>query len=210
MSAMASLQIFPPCSAAALPVHTRIHTHVPGSPRRAQVEDFIRSVYRDSYGADVRHFSPALVSLHDAQGDMVAAAGYRAASQEPLFLERYLDAPIQTRLAKAGGAVPRRAQIVEVGHLASRRPGSGKSLILQLAPLLAGQGFQWVVSTLTEELRHLFMRLGIAPLALGMADPELLGDAASGWGSYYDHHPVVLAGQLDLALHALTRRGARA
>ena len=210
MSAMASLQVFPPCRSAVLPERPRIQTHVPGSPMRAQVEDFIHSIYRDRYVADVQHFSPTLVSLHDAQGEIVSAAGYRAASQEPLFLERYLDTPIETRLARADGTVPKRTQIVEVGHLASNKAGSGRSLILQLAPLLAGQGFQWVVSTLTEELRHLFLRLGIAPLALGMADPELLGEAASGWGSYYDHHPVVLAGQLDLALQALNRRGALA
>jgi len=207
MSAMASLQVFPPCNAAAIATRPRIRTHVPASPARAQVEAFIQGIYRDRYGADVRHFSPTLVSLHNEQGDIVSAAGYRAASQEPLFLERYLDAPVQTRLAKLGYAAPQRTQIVEVGHLASNKAGSGKSLILQLAPILAAQGFQWVVSTLTEELRHLFLRLGIAPLALGMADPELLGEAASGWGSYYDHHPVVLAGQLDLALQALNRRG---
>lgn len=207
MSATALLQVSPPRFDAALPARTRIRTHVPGSPGRAQVEDFIHCVYRDRYGADVRHFSPTLVSLHDAQGDILSAAGYRAASQEPLFLERYLNAPVQTRLAGLGYAAPRRAQIVEVGHLASNKAGSGKSLILQLSQILAAEGFQWVVSTLTEELRHLFLRLGITPLALGMADPDLLGDAACGWGSYYEHHPVVLAGQLDLALQALHRRG---
>lgn len=207
MSFMASRQVLPPGKDASLSARPRIRTHLPGSPARAQVEDFIGRIYRDSYGADVRHFSPTLVSLHDAQGEIVSAAGYRAASQEPLFLERYLDTPIQTRLTTAGGAAPERARIVEVGHLASGKVGSGKSLILQLAPLLAAQGFLWVVSTLTEELRQLFLRLGIAPLALGVADPDLLGDEVAAWGSYYDHHPVVLAGQLDLALQTLSRRG---
>jgi hypothetical protein len=63
-----------------------------------------------------------------------------------------------------------------------------------------------VVGTLTEELRHLFVRLGIAPLALGVADPALLGAEAVHWGTYYDHRPLVLAGQLDVALQALSRR----
>jgi hypothetical protein len=65
---------------------------------------------------------------------------------------------------------------------------------------------EWVVSTLTQELQHLFVRLGIAPLALGMADPALLGADAADWGSYYDHRPVVVAGRLDLSLRALARR----
>jgi hypothetical protein len=67
-----------------------------------------------------------------------------------------------------------------------------------------------VVSTLTQELRNLFVRMGVAPLALGVADPAALGDQAVQWGSYYDHRPLVLAGRLDAALHTLARRSAAA
>jgi Thermostable hemolysin len=63
-----------------------------------------------------------------------------------------------------------------------------------------------VVSTLTEELRHLFVRIGVTPLALGLADPARLGDDAADWGRYYEHRPVVLAGHLPLALRILARR----
>jgi hypothetical protein len=174
------------------------------------VERFIAAVYRARHGADVRHFAHTLVSLRDATGELVAAAGYRAADQAPLFLERYLGAPVETRLADTAGLAPARSRIVEVGHLAASRAGEGRRLVLLLGPHLAALGFQWVVSTLTEELRHLFMRLGIAPLALGVADPAVLGAEAVHWGSYYDHRPVVLAGQIDLALKALARRGALA
>jgi hypothetical protein len=41
---------------------------------------------------------------------------------------------------------------------------------------------------------------------LGTADPAVLGDDAVHWGSYYDHRPLVLAGQLDEALRQLRRR----
>ena len=37
-----------------------------------------------------------------------------------------------------------------------------------------------------------------------------LGDEAAHWGSYYDHRPVVLAGQLQPALPLLARRAAGA
>lgn len=185
---------------------TRLHLHDRCAPGRAAVEDFIRDIYRQRYGADVQHFAPMLVSLQDEDGVVVAAAGYRAANIEPLFLERYLDAPIETRLGETSLLVPRRERIVEVGHLAASRAGQGQRLILLLGPHLARQGFEWVVATLTQELRHLFVRMGIAPMALGVADPALLGDAADSWGSYYDHRPVVLAGQLSLALQAQARR----
>ena len=173
----------------------------PDSECRSKVESFIRRVYADSFGADVRCFAPNLVALHDERGLVVAAAGWRDAAIEPLFLERYFDTPVQSLLG-----LPSRAGIVEVGHLAAGRAGEGRRLILQLGPHLAALGTRWVVSTLTEELRLLFVRLGITPLVLGTADPAVLGEDARAWGRYYDHRPVVLAGQVDIALQILRRR----
>lgn len=176
-------------------------------PERAQVESFIREVYARRYGAQVRHFAPALAVLRDATG-IVAAAGYRKAQQSPLFLERYLDAPVEVLLASGHGAAPARHSIVEVGHLAATRAGEGRRLILMLSMHLAQQEFQWVVSTLTHELRLLFLRIGITPLTLGVADPAALGDEAAHWGSYYEHSPLVLAGHLPQAMRRLSLRHA--
>jgi hypothetical protein len=184
----------------------RLRVHGLHDPGRAEVEAFIRGVFREHYGAALTAFAPVLVSLSDDDG-IVAAAGYRRADGGPLFLERYLDAPVDAMLAMHAGAAPSRAGIVEVGHLAAVRAGEGRRLILQLGPHLAAQGFQWVVSTLTEELRQLFLRIGVAPLALGHADPAVLGDDAQAWGRYYEHRPVVLAGHLHQALRRLQQRG---
>ena len=184
-----------PLPRSGLQVHDRDH------PSRPAVEAFIAAVYRARYGAALRAFAPTLVSLRDADGEIVAAAGYRSAADGALFLERYLGAPIDRQLDAP------RAQVVEVGHLAATRAGEGRRLITRLGPHLAALDFRWVVSTLTEELRHLFLRLGIAPQALGVADPALLGDEAAAWGSYYAHRPVVLAGALAPALQVLARRG---
>jgi AcrR family transcriptional regulator len=183
----------------------RLRMHRRGDPGRAEVEAFVADVFARRFGASLRDFAPCLVSLHDGDG-IVAAAGYRRAGDGPLFLEAYLDAPVERLLAPGAGTAPSRPAIVEVGHLAAARAGEGRHLIRLLGAHLATQGFQWVVGTLTEELRHLFVRLGVAPLALGRADPRLLGDAARCWGSYYDHSPVVLAGFLPQALRQLARR----
>ncbi len=183
------------------PTTAQLQLIPPGDRRRAEVEAFIREIYAERFGARLRQFAPLLVARYDEQG-LAAAAGFRPAGGAPLFLERYLDAPVEQLLSPS----PTRSSIVEVGHLAARRAGQGRSLILGLGPLLAQQGFRWVVSTLTEELRHLFLRLGVAPLALGVADPQRLGDDAADWGDYYAHRPVVLAGSLDAALQALARR----
>lgn len=184
----------------------RVVVHPPGDPRRGEVESFIRGVYDRCYGADVREFAPMLASLRSEDGRIMAAAGYRSAAAGPLFLERYFDAPIESVLAAHADAAPARERIVEVGHLSAARAGEGRRLVRLLGPHLAALRFDWAVSTLTTELRHLFLRIGITPLALGRADPAVLGDDLARWGSYYDHSPVVLAGNLPQVVSQLARR----
>lgn len=189
------------------PASPHLAVHPVGDPRRRDVEAFIRRAYAKRYGADVRQFAPVLVSLRDDSG-ILAAAGYRSAAQGPLFLERYFDAPIESLLAAHADAPPARDRIVEVGHLAAGRAGEGRRLIRLLGPHLASLNYEWAVSTLTTELRHLFVRIGITPLALGAASATALGDEVVHWGSYYDHEPVVLAGNLERVVSQLARRRA--
>ncbi|HJS05250.1 MAG TPA: thermostable hemolysin [Variovorax sp.] len=191
-----------------VPASIPFEIHPDGDPRRAQVEEFIRRVYARRFGARVVHFAPVLVSLKDRAGTLVAAAGYRDAAHGPLFLEHYLDAPVERVLARHGNPRLSRADIVEVGHLAAGRAGEGRRLIYLLGPHLASRGFQWVVGTLTQELRQLFARIGVAPLELGHANPTALGPDAKDWGNYYEHAPLVLAGHLPEALRRLGKRTA--
>ncbi|KQT11066.1 thermostable hemolysin [Ramlibacter sp. Leaf400] len=187
---------------------TRMTVHPPGAEGRGEVESFIAGVYRHRFGARVEQFATSLVSLREG-GCIVAAAGYRDAGAEPLFLEHYLALPVEAVLAPHAARAPARTCIVEVGHLASVQAGQGWQLIARLGPHLAGLGYRWVVSTLTQELRRLLLRMGIAPLSLAPADPATLGEAARHWGSYYEHRPVVVAGHLPQALRHLQRRAAR-
>ena len=185
----------------------QLRLHGPQDADRPEVERFIAGIFARRFGARVPAFAPLLVSLRDpGDGTIVAAAGYRDARQGPLFLERYLAAPIESVLARHAAVAPERGVVVEIGHLAASRAGAGRLLMLQLGPHLEQQGFRWVVCTLTQELRRLMLRLGITPLALAKADPTALADGAADWGSYYEHGPVVLAGELRPALRRLARR----
>jgi AcrR family transcriptional regulator len=184
-----------------------LRVHDEGDPRRAAVEALIQDVYGRRYDARVTSFAPTLVALWD--GDRItAAAGYRSAGAGPLFLERYLPQPVDRLLEAHARAMPLRGQIVEVGHLAAARAGEGRRLVLMLGAHLRQRGCEWVVGTLTGELRQLFVRIGIAPLVLGVADPALLGSDAGPWGRYYDHSPLVLAGHLPKALRHIARYAA--
>lgn len=198
--------IFPMPARDAVPVRREappmLRAYLCGDAQRDEVEDLIRRVYAARYGAQVRRFAPVLVGLLDGP-HIVAAAGYRMATQA-LFLERYLDEPVEALLARHAQRPPAREGIVEVGHLAAIRPGAGRQLVQLLGRHLAQRRVQWVVSTLTQELRLLFSRMGLAePVVLGCADPARLGAEAADWGSYYDHHPAVLAGHLPEALRQL-------
>jgi hypothetical protein len=172
--------------------------------QRARVERFIQAVYRRRYGARIAAWAPVLVALESGQ-DILAAAGYRPAS-EPLFLERYLDAPVEECLRAHTRSAPRRERVVEVGHLAAMRAGAGRRLMPLLGRHLAAAGFEWVVSTATRELRHLLRRLGLSPVVLGQADPERLGADAAHWGTYYAHGPLVVAGSIAAGMARLERR----
>jgi hypothetical protein len=187
------------------PVSTVRHTIV-GAPRRAQAEAFIGDIFRRHYGAEVRSFAPNLMLLEDS-GRITAAAGWRCAGEDRLFLETYLDAPIETIVARLAGQPVRREAIVEVGNLAADRAGGSVDVILNLARHLDRLGYEWVAFTATSELISIFSRLGLPPLALSTADPERLGTEAADWGSYYESRPIVVAGRIALALEMLKRHG---
>lgn len=174
------------------------------SPRRGAVESFIQGVFQRHYGATVSSFAPQLLLL-EQNGRMVAATGWRGAGAATLFLERYLDMPIERAMALLADQSVARERIVEVGNLAAEKPGGSLHVILALAAHLDRLGYEWVVFTATQELIGIFTRLGLPLLALCQADPARLGDEAQAWGRYYDTGPIVVAGRIRLALERMGR-----
>jgi hypothetical protein len=174
------------------------HT-VAGSPGRAEAEEYVAQVFRDRYAAQVRQFAPNLL-LVERDGDVSAAVGWRCAADERLFLESYLDLPVERLITRAAGHAVPRESVVEVGHLAAQRRGGSVDAILGLARHLDALGFEWVVFTATSELIRIFSRLSLPLFALAPADPARLGASARDWGSYYDTAPVVVAGRIRFAL----------
>lgn len=175
-----------------------------GSPRRGETEAFIRDVFARHYNADVPSFAPNLMLMEDA-GRIVAATGWRCAGNEPLYLENYLDTPIEVAMARLAGQPVRREQIVEVGNLATARPGASLDVILTLARHLDQLGYKWVVFTATSTLVGIFSRLRLPLLALAHANPSRLGGEAAAWGSYYETEPIVVAGKIRIALECAAR-----
>lgn len=177
------------------PVHA---TH----PSRAQFEEFIAARFGRAYGARVAHFLPHLLGVRDGLGRWQGAAGYGAAEGARLFLEQYLEHPVEQALAEKLGRPLARHGIVEVGNLAAVSAGMARLLIPQLARHLHRLGYRWVVFTATRALRNSFLRLGLRPLPLAPADPARLPDGGASWGAYYEQEPMVMAGKIALGLAA--------
>ena len=104
--------------------------------------------------------------------------------------------PIEQALSERKGGALDRDHIVEVGNLAATSAGSGRALVAAMGRHLHRDGFAWVVFTATRELRNSFGRLGLPLASIARADPARLPDRGESWGRYYDHDPMVVAGDL--------------
>lgn len=167
--------------------------------QRAALEGFIAERFRLVYGARVSHFCAQLLGMRSPEGAWQAAAGYTPAGGKALFLEQYLDAPVETVLAGASGRRVERERIAEVGNLAAET-GMGRALIPALGAHLHELGYRWVVFTATRQLQNAFRRLRLEPLPLAPALPSRLADGGAAWGTYYAHAPRVMGGMIAACL----------
>lgn len=180
-----------------------------GDPERAQLEAFIAAAFLQNHGAQIVHFSDTLVGCRDAEGAWTAALGFSLAGARPLFLEHYLDGPIEAEIGARLGRPVARTEIVEVGNLAALHPGAARALIVGTTSLLHGLGLRVVAFTATTSLLNSFSRLQLRPQVLACADPARLPDGGRQWGSYYDTHPQVMFGDIQYGYSELARLSAR-
>lgn len=179
-------------------------------PARREVEAMISERFAHAYQARVAQFMPRLLALQGEDGVPLAACGLRHADDQPLFLERYLDLPVEAAIGTACKVSVTRGQIIEVGQFAGSGSGAFRNLIVQLTAMLHREGRAWVVFTGTTALRNAFSRLGLKPCELGPAEPARLAEAErADWGSYYAHSPRVLCGNVGEGFLALTARLAK-
>lgn len=168
-----------------------------------QIRLFASKRYEDQHHARIRHFLPTQFLLTQKE-QWLASCGLRHADHEALFLEQYLDAPIEAYLTDLEHPLIERSQIVELGNLAGFG-GSTRLIILALTRLLAQQHTEYVAFTATRAVRASFQRLGIPLTHIAHADAERLGSAANQWGSYYDNQPEVLVGDVQAAWRSINQ-----
>jgi hypothetical protein len=163
---------------------------------RQQLERYVQSCFADVWGANIDDFMPWLMGLRDRDGVLDGVLGLRPVESGPLFLEQYLDEPVEVALARLSGEAVSRDSMVEVGNLASNQSGGARWLITALTAFLHAADREWVVFTGGPVLRNAFTRLGLPLILLGEADPARLQDGEEKWGSYYSQRPMVMAGRV--------------
>jgi hypothetical protein len=174
---------------------------------RLDIEKFISHCFNQTHGAQIGSFMPRLFSLQDNRGDLIAAFGLRPASSSRLFLETYLDQPIEAVLQSALGLTVQRDEIIEVGNLSALYPGAARWLIVAVTAMLHDQGYKWVTFTGTTALRNGFSRLGLRPIEIGTAALDRLPpEERADWGRYYEHAPMVMAGDIAYGYRALLQQ----
>lgn len=159
---------------------------------------FVHKAFARVYGADIKQFMPNFIRIKDHKDNSVAIMGFRDASSGPLYLENYLDEPIEEAISRYMGCTIPRSEIVEVGNLAEAKPGDARMAIIGATAFFYSAGYRWVVFTGVTRLRNAFVRLGLSPKQLIEVDERRLPeDEVKQWGSYYDGDPVVCFGSIE-------------
>jgi hypothetical protein len=165
---------------------------------RAALESGISQKFSKAYDAELTEFLPNLLSL-SASGELGAVVGVREAAVGALFLEQYLDSPVEQSVAGVFRTPVDRSQIVEIGNLAAYVPGLAYTLFAVLATVLDQAGFRWVVCTATPQVATMLAKMGFSSQAICDADPARLKNGAAAWGEYYASRPTVIAGDISSA-----------
>jgi hypothetical protein len=170
--------------------------------QRSVAEGFVQQVFSKKYQAKVSQFLDHLIANYHC-GELMSVVGYQAADQSSLYLEQYLETSIDDLLSHASGNAVSRKDIVEVGNLASIKPGAFREVFFLLANLFYLQKRQWVVFTTSGFLLKAFDAMGVERITLAEADPAKLPDQGKQWGTYYQSKPAVIAANVGEGISRL-------
>jgi len=168
--------------------------NTPRANERLAVEDYIATHFNRTYAAEVSSFLPLLFTMK-CQQNYSATLGLRSAQHAPLFLEQYLDAPIEDKLVEHFAEPIHRHHIVEIGNLVATQRGASYLLFVLVAAILSKVGVRWLTFTATEQVQHILKRLKFKTYALTTATESQL-QSSENWGSYYQQNPCVMVGDL--------------
>ena len=167
-----------------------------GSAERPELEAFVRAAFERKHGASVTSFMPTLLSFRDGHADLRGVIGLRGASADALYLEQYLEQPVEAAIAAVTGQPVERRQVIEVGNLAGANCRTAMRMVAALPAYLLERDYQWIVFTATSAVRGILQGFGAPLVELARAERGRVARGPDQWGRYYETDPRVLAGYL--------------
>jgi hypothetical protein len=165
---------------------------------------FVAQQYARRFSSLITRFYPHMFIACE-NGGCVAVAGFRGAAADTLFLENYLDAPVEEYLRSSFGSAVDRHHIVELGGFAAINRSSAFALMQYLAPALYELGYEKLVCTANAPIRKCLVKLGLNPVVLAEAASEKVIKGGDDWGNYYASNPRVLAGDIEAGMQAMCK-----
>ena len=163
----------------------------PDSSERTYLESRIRSGFGTHFGACIEGFMPRFALYKTLLGSS-GVIGVRGADEDRLFLERYLNQPVEQTISEAAGLKVSRERIAEVGQFVTDDREVVAPFFRDLVPFLKSEGYDWVCFTGTRRIRAILDRVGFHGLPIAAAEKSRVADDCNDWGNYYDHQPVVI------------------
>lgn len=163
--------------------------------RRKEVEAYVYLRYRKAFDANLQTFMPVFLTLFE-EGQIISVCGIRNAAHGPLFLEQYLDLPVDALITQRLGVSVARSQIIEFGQLASFSVGYSRRHFGLMAQQLVERGYIYCIFTATDPLTALMRRMGLPLEQVQAVDANRIPNADN-WGDYYHHEPHIHIGRLD-------------
>ena len=171
---------------------------------REELERFIAAKYLQVHKAELGEYLPLLLGIRD-KGSLASVSGFRPGLYRPMFLEQYLDIPIEQQVSNLAKRPVDRCSLVEIGNFAVTRRGYGPLAMTMMAAILSEAGYEWMIFTATEQVERLISRLGFRPQYLAGADADRLVGDKSRWGSYYENNPSVMVGHIETAIEVIAQ-----
>jgi hypothetical protein len=162
---------------------------------RARCVELIREQFRSHFAAEVEDDCGRVLAFLDTKGRLVGACGVNDVPAR--FFSRHYVGDVAAAVEIAfGDAGPSR--ITELAHFCVTHPRIVCQAVPVLANLLHRGGSRYLVCTVTATLRRLFAGKHLTGKVLAPATADRLPfDLRDNWGTYYDHDPLVMAGDLD-------------
>jgi hypothetical protein len=169
------------------------------SPERKSLENYIADKFKRSHQASITEFMPQHFTIQ-CENSIAAVAGIRKAKDHNLFVEHYLDRPIEQELSQTHMRPIDRNGIIEIGNLVSTKAGASQLIFILLTAVLYEANYRWAIFTATEQVEQLLKTCPFRLYSLGKADASRLGKNAAQWGNYYENNPRLLTGDLADAM----------